>query len=187
MIDRSPRSGISRKRNRRSAAQPARAGRVGLNVGRSADRRRWLGAPLAHEDLARTRVTGAGSSNRVKSMPPVWRYPVPRSARPAPRRRMIDRSPRTPELQRSPPTQIQGIGDGGQPPPRRRRRVALFAGGAADRRRSGRRGQRGPRTRENSARISLTRQNSCGGGRRGFRVGRTDGGQGGAALAQAKL
>ncbi len=126
-------------------------------------------------------------SNRVKSMPPVWRYPVPRSARPAPRRRMIARSPRTPELPRSPPTHIQGIGDGGQPPPRRRRRVALFAGGAADRRRSGRRGQRGPRTRENSARISLTRQNSCGGGRRGFRVGRTDGGQGGAALAQAKL
>jgi len=70
---------------------------------------------------------------------------------------MIDRSPRTPELQRSPPTQIQGIGDGGQPPPRRRRRVALFAGGSADRRRSGRRGQRGPRTRENSERESLTR------------------------------
>ena len=70
---RSPPRGISRKRNRRSAAQPARAGRVGLiagrsadhlNVGCSADRRRWLGAPLAHEDSARVSLT--------RSIPPIF-------------------------------------------------------------------------------------------------------------------
>ena len=39
-------------------AAPAGHAADHLNVGRSADRRRWLGAPLAHEDSARKRMTG---------------------------------------------------------------------------------------------------------------------------------
>jgi hypothetical protein len=88
MIDRSPRTpelqrspprGISRKRNRRSAAQPARAGRVGLiagrsadhlNVGRSADRRRWLGAPLAHEEFGEKRLTRVAANARAPAFAP---------------------------------------------------------------------------------------------------------------------
>ena len=108
---RSPPRGISRKRNRRSAAQPARAGRVGLiagrsadhlNVGCSADRRRWLGAPLAH-----AREMAARGLTRVFSMPRVG--DEPRSSL-APRRPQQQhhqqRSPRTPELHRSPPRGI---------------------------------------------------------------------------------
>ena len=142
MIDRSPRSGISRKRNRRSAAQPARAGRVGLNVGRSADRRRWLGAPLAHEDSARTRVTGF--DNADLSMPPVWRYPVtPARAR---RRggRMIDRSPRSGiSRKRNRRSAAQ---------PARAGRVGLNVGRSADRRRW----LGAPLAHEDSARTRVT-------------------------------
>ena len=57
---------LDRPKNEIAEAPPSRRERVGLiagraadhlNVGRSADRRRWLGAPLAHEDSARVRVT----------------------------------------------------------------------------------------------------------------------------------
>ena len=142
MIDRSPRSGISRKRNRRSAAQPARAGRVGLNVGRSADRRRWLGAPLAHEDSARTRVTGF--DNADLSMPPVWRYPVTPSARPAPRR-PHDRS-------FAPKRNIAKTKWRSAAQPARAGRVGLNVGRSADRRRW----LGAPLAHEDSARIRVT-------------------------------
>src|SRR5208282_456697 len=83
-------------------------------------------------------------------MPRVWRYPVPRGARPAPPttpsnpaprpQQQQHRSPRSPELQRSPATEFNEneIADGGL--------VAAPAGGGSRcRRRSCR---RGPRARE---------------------------------------
>ena len=45
-------------------------------AGRSADRRRWLGAPLAHEDSARVSPTRPPLKTADLSMPPVWRCPV---------------------------------------------------------------------------------------------------------------
>ena len=120
-------------------AAPAGHAADHLNVGRSADRRRWLGAPLAHEDSARTRLTG--HDNADLSMPPVWRYPVPLSARPA----AVDRSFR--------PKPENGIGDGGQ--------QAAPAGHAADHLNVGRSADRrrwlgAPLAHEDSARARLT-------------------------------
>ena len=70
------------KRNCRSAAPPARAGRAAdhLNVGRSADRRRWLGAPLAREDSARVSPTRLNTADL--SAPCFGEHPIaePRGA-----------------------------------------------------------------------------------------------------------
>ena len=60
-LHRSPPRGISRKRNCRSAAQPARAGR--------SDRP----ARLAHEDLARVRVTLPCGPSRLPKWRRFWR------------------------------------------------------------------------------------------------------------------
>jgi hypothetical protein len=67
MIDRPERpSSIVRPKNEIAAAPPSRRERVGLIAGRSADhlivgriadRRRWLGAPLARGDSARVSPT----------------------------------------------------------------------------------------------------------------------------------
>ena len=59
------------RENEIAEAPPSRLERVGLIVGRSADRRRWVGAPLAREDSARAGLTGArDASGRT------WRLPA---------------------------------------------------------------------------------------------------------------
>ena len=63
-------SSIVRHKNEIAEAPPSRRQRVGLIVGRSADRRRWLGAPLARGDLAQVRSTLVNTADL--SMPPVW-------------------------------------------------------------------------------------------------------------------
>ena len=118
---RSPQSGISRKRNRRSAAQPARAGRVGLSAGRSADRRRWLGAPLAHEEFG-ARKPNAGIKRRsfnaagLASTPWLNRAALLKScARPAPRRpppafARPQGEYRLNEIAEAPPSRLERVG-----------------------------------------------------------------------------
>jgi len=64
-------------------------------------------------------------------MPPVWRYPVARSARPAAAAATSSSAfaPNRISLKRIP---LKRSGDGGQPPPSRRERVGLIAGRSAD-------------------------------------------------------
>src|SRR5208282_907034 len=111
-------------------------------------RRSCRRGPRAREPVDKEEERGAYTA--AVSMPRVWRYPVPRGARPAPPttpsnpaprpQQQQHRSPRSPELQRSPATEFNEneIADGGL--------VAAPAGGGSRcRRRSCR---RGPRARE---------------------------------------
>ena len=127
-------SSIVRPKNEIAEAPPSRREWVGLIAGRSADhlnvgraaadRRRWVGAPLAHEDSARVRSTGL--DNADLSMPPVFHDPVAEARGAAGGHTHLQRSSRTPELQPRPRTELSenGIGDGGQ--------VAAPAGRAVD-------------------------------------------------------
>ncbi len=60
---RRPSSSVRRKTEYRlneiAEAPPSRRQRVALIVGRWADRRRWLGAPLAHEDFGASKPNAA--------------------------------------------------------------------------------------------------------------------------------